>query len=39
MTPNCGLVTVWPQASPPEIEVRYLAAADVVRYTTRVPLT
>jgi alkaline phosphatase D len=35
---NCGLVTVRPQASPPEVEVRYLDAADVVRYTTRVPL-
>ena len=35
---NCGLVTVRPQASPPEVEVRYLDAADAVRYTTRVVL-
>jgi len=35
---NCGLVTVRPQASPPEVEVRYVDAADAVRYTTRVAL-
>ena len=36
---NYGLVTVKPQASPPEVEVQYVDADDVVRYTTRVPLT
>ena len=35
---NCGLVTVRPQASPPEVEVRYVDATDAVRYTTRVAL-